>query len=231
MNRIQANVRMLWNDFRTSYLIFWSVLLAIFALMIILFLVKFGEDGTVQIGGGMTAVWVYFFVAGALQPNSTFRFALGMSVTRREYFAATDVFWLLMAALTGVIVLIGHVLERAFFQNIAGMNITFFTMLEDTAMWDVLLIGFAVPLFCAAAGFLAASGTYRIGHIAWIGSIGLGLLAVMTIHLLELWDEIARLFSQIETAGEAAIWLVILSAILFLFSWLILCRAPVKTGR
>lgn len=231
MNRIQANVRMLWADYRLSYLIFWAVLITIFALIVFFSIFVFDTEETVYIGSGMSAVWVYFFIAGTLQLAGTFRFALGLSVTRREYFASTVMFWLLMTAGTGVIQMVGYLLERTFFQHIEGLKSYFFVMFANMTVWDAFLTGFAVPLFFVSLGLLASSGTYRIGHVAWIASIGVVLLAVMTIHLLELWDDVWRLLQQIETVGEAALWLVIGSAIFFMLSWLLLRRAPVKTGR
>jgi hypothetical protein len=90
-----------------------AILFIAFAIGWILFLAIPNPDGKTQFTGGVTSVFFFgigFYVQAMTQ---TFPFALGLSVTRREFFTATALTGLVQSVVFGTIVYLLSLVETA----------------------------------------------------------------------------------------------------------------------
>ncbi|WP_061960611.1 hypothetical protein [Demequina flava] len=114
------------------------------------------EADAFSYNGGVTWIIVFMMVIGVQAVTLTFRFALGFSVTRRDYFAGTLLFFAGMSAVYAVFLATMAALERA--TDGWGLGGGFFGPwgLADAPIAVVWLVFFAAMLLSFAIGFVVA---------------------------------------------------------------------------
>jgi hypothetical protein len=165
----QSAGRRIWNVVRLhvanpmpTLVMPWIITLAIFALNMAIWLmvVKVAggvdnlDEGAFTYSGGVT--WIIFFmpVVAVQTMNLNFRFALGFSVTRRDFYLGSAAYFVALSVLyaTGITVLAG--VERA--TNGWGIEAAFFAPwglgeLSLVSVWAIFLMSMLLVFFLGAA--------------------------------------------------------------------------------
>jgi len=179
-------------------------------------------------GAGVQAPLWYFAVIGAQALTLTFPFSQAMSVTRREFFFGTLLTSGLAAALLGVVVVLGGLLEQA--TNGWGLQGYFFYIpfLWDSGPAAVVLFFFAIAMLSFVVGFWGATIYKRAGTaVLTIVILAITFLLVGLVWLITRvggWMQVGAWFAQQGTVG-VTLWGLVLIAALAGTSYLTLRRA------
>jgi hypothetical protein len=188
-------------------------------------------DGT-QWSGGAFYVFVYMLVVGIQAVTLTFPFALGYSVTRRDFsLGAGLTFVLLSAGYAVAFTLLSYVEE---WTNGWGLGGHMFTSVyfADGGVLSRLFIVFVAMLFFFAVG--SAAGTlymrWRMYGVLVAGAV-LALLIVGSIALItftQSWPAVGEWFVTMGPVGVVA-WLLLPTALAALIGYAALSRATPKS--
>jgi len=216
--------RRIWNVVRLhvanpipTLVLPWLITLAIFGLnlAIMLMVVKAAgglgnlDDGAFEYNGGIS--WILFFmtVIAVQAMNLTFRFALGFSVTRRDFYLGSSLYFVMLSLLygTGITVLAG--VERA--VDGWGLGAAFFAPagLQNqplVVVWAVYVMALLMFFFL---GTMAATvwvrwkayGMYTLFLGLAVAIVGLGWLITSNNG----WGNIASYLSD-HSLIEVAAW-------------------------
>lgn len=182
-----------------------------------------------QWSGATMYIFVYFAIAAVQAMSLTFRFAMGMSATRRDYYLGTVLAFVLQGLLfTAVCTLLSYVED---WTNGYGMSAHMFSnvYMGSGPLWERVFTTFAAFLFCFALGALAgsvyvrwrANGLYALGAI--VALVGVGFVAVAT--LTASWPAVGSWFLQVRTVGVVA-WLLIPMVVSAVVGFFVLRKAP-----
>ena len=132
--------------------------------------------------GGVSWIYVYMMVVAIQAMNLTFSFALGVGLTRRDYYLGTAVYFTALAALFALGITAFGAIESA--TDGWGVNGRFFApwVVGDMAAWRQCLFHFAMMMFFFFFGSAAGSVWVRwraVGLYLFIGS-----LLLMTVGLV-----------------------------------------------
>ena len=241
---VPSTPRRVWNVVRLhaanpwpSLYLPWIVLLAVFALAYSIWrmveAVASGPiaDGAFAFNGGVSWILVYMLVAAVQAMNLTFRFALGMSVTRRDYYLGTAVYFVLLALMYGVGIASLGTLENA--TGGWGVGGGFFAIpgLVDGPWWQLAYVYVLAMLFFLFVGAAIATLYQRWKANGIIGFfLGLGILVVGAAWLVTAghwWSNVGAFFVRSQAVG-AATWSLVLTALAGVFGYLVLRRATPK---
>jgi hypothetical protein len=186
----------------------FAVNYAIWAILDVSISMDSGEavDGT-QWSGAATFIFVYMAVVAAQAITVTFPFALGYSVTRREYYLGTSLLFLLVSA--------GYAVVLAILATIEGGL-------------QRLFVFFALFLFFFFTGAAISTIYMRwrmYGMIAFWAALGvllIGLVALATY--TGSWPEVGAWFATNKATGVAA-WSLIPTAVAAVTGYVVLRRA------
>lgn len=195
----------------------WLIMLAIFATSYSIWSLiaranggaeNLEPDAFVYNGGGFWALF-YMMVVAIQAMNLTFKFALGISLTRHEYYLGTAVYFAFIAALYAVGWTAGGALERA--SGGWGMNASFFipVFMQDLPLWQLGFMWLTLYLF-----FMFVGAAVATVYVRW-GSNGLiGFFVLLTVVL------IAAVWAIVEFDWGPAIgsWLTT-TPVLGIFAW------------
>jgi hypothetical protein len=182
-----------------------------------------------QWSGSTMYIFVYFGIAAVQAMNLTFRFAMGMSATRRDYYLGTVVAFALQGLLfTAVCTLLSYIED---WTNGYGMSAHMFSniYMGTGPLWQRLFTAFFAFMFCFALGALAGSvfvrwrsnGLYLLGAI--VAVLGVGFVAVTT--LTGSWPAVGAWFADSRTVGVVA-WLLIPMVVSAVIGYFVLRKAP-----
>ncbi|MGA0568839.1 hypothetical protein ACO2Q7_16030 [Rathayibacter sp. KR2-224] len=182
-----------------------------------------------QWSGSTMYIFVYFGIAAAQAMSLTFRFAMGMSATRRDYYLGTVVAFALQGLLfTAACTLLSYIED---WTRGYGMSAHMFSnvYMGSGSVWERLFTTFGAFMFCFALGALAgsvfvrwrANGLYALGAI--IALLAVGFIAVTT--LTESWPAVGAWFVDARTVGVVA-WLLIPMIVSAVIGFFVLRRAP-----
>ena len=190
-----------------------------------------GTSNTPQISGALLSILVYLMVAAVMAINLTFPFALGFSVTRRDFYLGTALTFVLISAINAVPLTILGAIEQA--TNGWGLRGLLFT-----APWmgggnaiEHWLGYFALQLFFCFVGAAIATiyMRWRVNGmvIFWIaGSVVLvGVFAY--IAYTNSWAAIGSWLIATGTTGAIA-WSLLVTALAGLAGFAVLRRATPK---
>ncbi len=187
-------------------------------------------DAFIYNGG---AVWIAFYLLSiAIQTmNATFRYALGMSVTRRDYLLGTGAFMLILSVVFVALYAVLGVIERATDGwGVNGWMISGFGMM-DLPLWKVLLIwmgamliGMGLGVFYGAVFVQWRTTGVLITSILIAGAI---LAGVWVLTETQGWADLIELVVT-ATAWETAIAIVAATGLAFGVTYLLMRRAPVR---
>ncbi|WNM25263.1 ABC transporter permease [Demequina capsici] len=190
------------------------------------------EPGAFQNNGGVTWLYVFMLVVAVQAMHFTFRFALGFSITRRDYYAGTLLYFLLLAVVYTAGLTVLAALERA--TGGWWLNGGFFApmMLVDAPIAVVayysfagLLLAFTVGATAAAVWVRwAAAGLYWMFGILAVALVG-GLWGVTVAHA---WTSVWGYLTDTPLAVLVT-WTLPVTALAAMAGHLLLRRAPLRS--
>ena len=234
--------RRIWNVVRLQYAnVFnmfalpWIILGFVFVVNMVIWISIFAATkeqltGT-QWSGATAYIFIYLAIAAVQAMNLTFRFALGLSATRRDYYIGTALAFVLLGAMfTIVCTLLSYVED---WTGGYGMSAHMFSNVYfgTGPLWERLFSTFAAFLFCYSLGALAgsvfvrwrANGLYTLG-----GAIVLiAAVWVAAITLTGSWPAVGSWFLAVKAIGVVS-WLLIPTAASIVLGFFFLRKAPAR---
>jgi len=187
-------------------------------------------EGT-EWSGSTAYIFVYFAIAAVQAMNLTFRFALGMSATRRDYYLGTVLAFALQGLMfTAVCTLLSYIED---WTHGYGMSAHMFSNVYfgSGPLWERLFATYAAFMVCFALGALAgsvfvrwrANGLYALGAIVVLLIVG----AVAIITLTGSWPSVGQWFLQVRAIGVIA-WLLVPAVVSAVVGFFVLRKAPAR---
>jgi len=180
--------------------------------------------------GGVTSIFVYVLVLGILVVAQSFPFAIGMSVTRKDYFFGTALMGLAANLIIALLMSIFAYLENM--SNGWGNRFHFFhfpylnegTFFEQLGMYMILFN------FLFFLGIFIGSFARRFGGkgllIYGLALFLIGSIVVLLFHHFHVWSDIFKWFGS-QTAASLSYWLLPFILIGMAISFLLLRRASI----
>lgn len=207
----------------------WSMMAVTFGINLLSFVANYDPGDGVTTTGGVASVYGVAIGMAAVSVTQIFPYALGMSVTRREFYLA----WSLLAVVQSVVYALVLVLLRAVEQATGywGRGMRYFSLpFMDDANPVLLLLGYAVPMLVVThLGILFGTVYLRWGTTGVLASLTLTVtalgLAAALITWTRQWHAIGRwLLDQSPTALLAG-WPILLAAAFALGGYTLIRRA------
>ncbi|TFJ91488.1 hypothetical protein [Lentibacillus salicampi] len=191
------------SDLRYSLMVFWTILLAILLVSLLFsFFLASLDDGEVFFGFSLTGpMYVYCAIVGFLTVKDSVPFMIKMGATRKNLFAATGIFFLLLSLAMALAATILQELVMLL-MNATGIGIfSFFHpsyFLEDT-WYTRILIDTAIMFFFFAVLFMIGLLFYKYGLAGGGGFLG-ALLVVCLLGIAQGWfvDFVVDVFTGID---------------------------------
>ncbi|RWR13511.1 hypothetical protein QNH23_18085 [Siminovitchia fortis] len=156
--------------------------------------------------GGITSIFVYAFVMGILVVVQSFPFAIGMSVTRKDYFFGTVLMGLAACFILGALIRIFTSIENRTSGWGNRFHFFYFPYLNDgTSFFQQLIMYVILFSFLFFLGFLIASFARRFGvkgmMILSLAVLLIGSVIVLLFHQFHVWPDIFKWFSNQTAVG------------------------------
>lgn len=217
----------------------WLVLAAVFALTYAIWRIiawaagadaGFEGDGF-RYAGGVTWIIFYMIAVAAQAMNQTFRFAVGLSQTRRDYALGTAAYFVMMALIYGAGITVLAAIERA--TGGWGIGGAFFApaFLYDVPLWVVTwsFVGLMLLMlfFGAVAGavFLRWRATGLVTLLLGLAAVIVG--GVFLVTWAGAWGAVGGLLGGTPIAALVA-WTIPFTVVFAGLAYLLLRRAPVR---
>lgn len=238
-HRLRAVVRIhIANPWQTLILP-WIITLLIFGGNVAIWgMITYSAGGTDQVeatafqsNGGITWIYVYMLVVAVQAMHFTFRFALGFSVTRRDYYAGTLVYFVALAAYYTVGLTALVLLERA--TDGWWLGGAFFAPLGLTTapVLTVAYTSFAAMLLAFGVGAASAAVWVRWGATGLYWMFGIltvtGIATLWGATVLEAWPHVWEFLTTTSVVALVS-WTLPVTALAALAGHLLLRRAPVR---
>jgi hypothetical protein len=224
-----------WNMLALPWIVLGVIFVLSFAIWLVIFTSSGGSEKAVsgtQYSGGTSYIFIYMMVVAIQAINLTFPFALGYSVTRRDYYLGTALTWVIQSAMfTAGFVILSYIEQWTNGWGVGGhlFSVVYF---GNGPLWERLFTVFALFLFFAFVGTVAATV-----YVRW-KSTGLVLLgiafavllvgAIAAVTLTESWPQVGQWFVDSGTTGVVA-WTLIPTALSALLGFFILRKATPKS--
>lgn len=142
MNRISQIARLQVTPWYLTVGMSWAVLLFSFAINMVIFGVanEPGEHST----GGVLSLYIFMFVQYAIVMNQFFPFALGMSVTRTTFFAATSLLAIVQSSANAIALYLISLVEEA--TNGWGISLSYFSFEFLDSNTPVEIAFYTIPM-------------------------------------------------------------------------------------
>ena len=229
MNRTTAVMNMHWRN-KTSWL-FTPVLILGSSFLVNIVVAKLIDETDKFYSGGITSIFFYMLVIGAVSLVQTFPFALGLSVRRTDYFLGTAITAFINCLLIAIMLCLLAYLE-ADVTNGWWVQLHFFNLpyMNDGSPFQQIVIYLMIMFNLFFLGFVISSIYRRFGIIGMIiGSIlilAAGTVGSFALNRFELWDNIFAAIRTL-TAFQVALWLIPFTACYAIVSYLLLRRSTV----
>lgn len=234
-----------WNVVRLQFANRWNMLVVPWLVLAFIFLINYAIWAIITISsngdaslkgteytGATFFIFVYMMVVAVQAINVTFPFALGYSVTRRDYYLGTSLAFLLQsAAFTAAYVVFSYIEE---WTNGWGLGGHMFTAIYfgHGPLWQRIFTVLGTFLFTCAVGIFAATvyvrwktnGLLLAGACFMLALLG----AVALITLTQSWPAVGAWFAQVATVGVIS-WLLLPTAVFGVAGFYILRRATPKS--
>lgn len=179
--------------------------------------------------GGIISIYIVMLVTHLQTMTQTFPFALGLSVTRRTFFAATALLVTGQSLGYGVLLYVLRVVEQA--TGGWGLHVKFFAvpfLVQDNALLQILV--YTVPfLLLSFAGVYLGVVFKRWGQLGvYILGISAGVLvtaAAVLVTWQQWWPSVGRFFAEHSTLTLLAGYPLPLAVLLAGFGYLTIRRA------
>jgi len=230
-NVVRIHVANPWPTLVTPWLIFTAIFGLTYAIWRIV-LMAAGPGGVdadaFQYNGGATWILFYMVVVAVQSMNQTFRFAMGFSSTRRDYYLGTAALFVGLSAFyaVGITVLAG-VEDLTGGWGVGG---EFFApaFLADLPLAHVAYVYFATLLFMFFLGAAVGSVYVRWGATGMLVFWGaVAVLLVGTIWLVtsvEAWGSVGSFFTE-NSVPTIMTWSLTVSAVSALVGYALMRRA------
>ncbi|MGE8203685.1 hypothetical protein ACQKP0_03910 [Heyndrickxia sp. NPDC080065] len=162
MNRLSPVMKMHMKSKFSWLLLPWAILL--FSFGINLLIVVLVDDNKGFYTGGLASIFIYMFIIGIGIIAHTFPFALGLSVRRKDYFLGTITVFMVVSAVSAVVISVFSLLENL--TSGWGHDLHFFSLLNafnDNVFWQ-LWIFFILLSHMFLCGFIISSLYRRFGR-------------------------------------------------------------------
>ncbi|MCW0216071.1 MAG: hypothetical protein OJJ54_22205 [Pseudonocardia sp.] len=201
----------------------WVILGTAFVINLIIFALV-PDTGDPKITGAIMSIYIFMLIAHLQSMTQVFPFALGLSVTRRDFFAGTSLLIVAQSVVQGILLTILLAVEEA--TGGWGMGLHFFGipfLVQDN--WFLQVLVYTVPfLFFSFVSIFAGTVFKRWGqfgmYVLSIGTVVLGGAAAVLITWQNAWGSIGRFFADSSPlalfAGYPAILAVLLAAVGYL---------------
>lgn len=219
----------------------WMILGIIFVVMYAIWqLLSFALDGQDRIdaidgmtyNGAILSIFIYMMVVAIQSINLTFPFALGFSITRRDFYLGTSLLFLLLSAGNAILMTILATLETATGGwGLGGRLFTSFWF-GDGPWYVHLMVFFLLQLFFFFVGAAIATiymrwkinGMITFWAALLLFLVGLAALATYT----NSWGAVGAWFMTNGTTGVIA-WTIVPTALAALCGFFVLRRATPKS--
>ncbi|MBU5213782.1 hypothetical protein P9D39_12300 [Heyndrickxia oleronia] len=224
MGVMKMHVREKWGWIYTPWIILFF---SFFVNLVISFLLD-GNDPMYT--GGLMSIYIYMLVMGMVTISQMFQFAIGLSISRKDFYLGTLGIFVAMSAGIAIVLLILNNIEQ--WSGGWGVNLHFFHLpyLNDGLQIEQISISFIVMLHMCYLGFVISSVFQRFGRSGLL--IFLGVLFVLSSILAflctyyEWWMDIFYWIAK-HTAFELALWMIPLVIIYMVVSYWLLRKATV----
>jgi hypothetical protein len=230
-NVIRIHVANPWPALVTPWLIFAAIFGLNFAVWhIVLTAASPGsvEADAFQYNGGVTWILVYMVVVAVQSMNQTFRFAMGFSSTRRDYYLGTAALFVGLSAMyaTGVTLLAG----AEDFTGGWGVDGGFFApaFLAGLPLIEVAYVFFTALLFMFFLGAAVGSVFVRWGAngiLVFFGALAVLLVAaIWQITGADAWGSVSAFFTD-NSVPTIFTWSLAVTAVSALVGYALMRRA------
>jgi hypothetical protein len=194
----------------------WSVMAVTFGINLLTFMANYDPTDGVTNTGGLASLCGGAIGMASLSVTQIFPYALGMSVTRREFYLTWSLLAVVQSVIYALVLYLLNAVEQA--TGYWGMGMRYFGLpFMDDANPVLLLLGYAVPMLAVThLGILLGTLYLRWGTTGVLASLtlvftALGLAAAL-ITWTRQWHAIGRwLLDQSPTALLAG-WPVLVAA-------------------
>ncbi|GAA4536108.1 hypothetical protein [Pseudonocardia xishanensis] len=207
----------------------WLILGSAFVVNLIIFGMIPMDPGDARTTGGIMSIYIFALIAHILSVTQTFPFALGLSVTRRDFFAGLSLVIAAEAGLQGLVLTVLRAIESA--TNGWGIDMTFFgvpVLVQEN--WFLQWVLYTVP-FLALSYLAVLAGTVykRFGQAGmWLAIIGVVLVGGAAAVLLtwsQSWGAVGRFLVETPPLALVAGYPAILAVLFAGLGRLLLRRA------
>jgi hypothetical protein len=184
-----------------------------------------------RFSGASTFIFVYMMVVAVQAVNLTFPFALGYSVTRRDFYLGTSLLFLLLSLYYAAIMTIMATVERAtdgWAFGGAMFDVIYFSADNPLLQFVLFLLVFLFFFFVGAATSAVyvrwrANGMYAFFAVLTLLLVGLAALATVT----ESWPRVGEWFLANGAMG-VALWSLLPTALSAVTGFVLLRKATPK---
>jgi hypothetical protein len=208
----------------------WLILGIAFAINLVIFaLVPDPPAGEPKVTGAILSIYVFMLIAHLQSMTQVFPFALGLSVTRRDFFTGTSLLIVAQSLVQGILLTIMLGIERL--TGGWGMDLSFFGvpfLVQDN--WFLQALVYTVPFLLLSFASIFAGTVYKrwgqFGvYVLMIGGLVLlGAAAVITTWQ-QAWGAVGRFFADTSALMLLAGYPLVLSVLLAAAGYLALRRA------
>ncbi|CAH0347215.1 hypothetical protein [Bacillus sp. CECT 9360] len=227
--QIGAILRFAFIDARRSLSMFWSILITVMAIMLIIPL-YFGIESGIYLGS-QTAVFIFCAIFGFVGVKETLPYVIKMGGTRKNYWMALS-FLLLLISLLMAIIHVSLVSVYSFLsEHLMNGEAKVFHLASFLNGNDYWYVRFYID---SAVCFMLLSGSFLFGLIFYrYGMIG-GTIAIVLLNLLGFIPPVHALLLEImEKYIVMFQWKVYglffgVALVLLIISWFLIRKAPVS---
>ncbi|GAB3295564.1 hypothetical protein [Parasphingorhabdus pacifica] len=228
MNRIVNVARIQLFCWFSSLALPWLILATSFGINVVIFSLIEGDEGA-NTTGGLVTVYVFVFIAFLVAVREYLPFTMGLSVTRRTFYAATSALAVVQSAVFATMIYLLGLVESA--TGGWGVRLTFFGvpfLRQDNPLLQIL--SYMTPMMAVAfLGLFIGSISKRWGangvYALTLGSLvvfgGAGILVTWQ----HKWAVVGSWFAEQSPLGLAVGWPALLAAVAAAGSFLVLRRA------
>jgi hypothetical protein len=217
-----------WTPIITPVLILSVIFVASFAMWLIIAANTEPDDVSSFNSGGVMFVLVYMLVIAAQTMNSTFPFALGYGVTRRDFYLGSSALFTLLAAGYSAGLMVLAVIERE--TGGWGLKAQFYapTYLGELNAVQYFYVYFTLLLFFFFTGAAVAAVYVRwrtSGMLTFFGGLVVAIvLAMWFLMSTQRLEAVGRFFVNAGLLGTLT-WSLAVSAVMAVAGYLVLRRA------
>ncbi|PJJ61632.1 ABC transporter permease [Compostimonas suwonensis] len=214
----------------------WIILGCAFTISLFVWIIIVGAAGAnategTQYSGAVSSIFIYMLVVAVQSINLTFPFALGYSVTRRDFYLGTSLLFVLISAMNAAVLTVLSYLEDITGGWWVGGHMFTVVWVSDGPLLQRLFVFFALQLFFFFIGASIATVYMRwriTGMVVlWVALalvfVGLFALLVFT----DSWSIVGDWFVAVGAVGAIA-WSLVITVLAGLLGYFVLRGATPK---